>query len=444
MRFAACCAIGLLAAWLPYVLTLAPGNVHGDSLESITQMLKHGHPTTSHHPVFFTLLIGVFLKIGTILFGTVNSAVLFYNVFQMLLMIATIVIMLSYMHHLRAKRWILFAALLYFMFLPIFPTYAVTVWKDIIYSCMLLFLSLLLFEIVTVEYVRGVWFICFFAVGLGVMCARNNGLYAFAGVTVICVLGLRRYAKRLLPACVAAIAVYMAMNMAAIRVWNIHGDFVENLGIPLQQVAYTINNDGEFSEEDTEYLHALLPDHVWGYAYRPCLVDTIKWNPYFNMPLLNEQKPRFFKIWFNGLCDNFDEYVEAYLLATFGFWKPGVQNIYGYMETIISENDYGIEHMHLDEKLLGVSLMPYLGDNQIYIGSGTLLWLSLFGMILAVLRRRGAAMPYVPMLMNLLTVLIATPVAFSLRYVFVLALGIPFYLMVPFLLRSRMRTRENQ
>ena len=38
---------------------------------------------------------------------------------------------------------------------------------------------------------------------------------------------------------------------------------------------------------------------------------------------------------------------------------------------------------------------------------------------------------YIPPMVNWLTIIVATPVAFSLRYVYVFALGLPFYIIFP-------------
>ncbi|MBF1013231.1 MAG: hypothetical protein HXK83_09355, partial [Lachnospiraceae bacterium] len=46
---------------------------------------------------------------------------------------------------------------------------------------------------------------------------------------------------------------------------------------------------------------------------------------------------------------------------------------------------------------------------------------------------KGDWIIYLPALGNVLTVLIATPVAFSLRYVYVFAIGLPLYVLLPFL-----------
>ena len=434
VRFAAIASLCLLVGWLPYILTVAPGNIYLDSLESIGQMLEHGHPTSNHHPMFFTLLVGVFLKIGSVVFHSFNIGVLLFSLFQAVVMIFTIVCLLLMLYHKRVHKLVIAAALAYYMFMPYFPSYAMSMWKDVLYSCMLVLLSLLLMVLYERETADWKWFGCFFVVGVGTMMMRNNGIYVFAASAVLALFAMRRHAKRLIIAAAAALAVFVSLSSLATRVWNVHGDFVENVGIPLQQLGYAVNHDGEFSEEDWEYLYELAPKDVWGYAYRPCLVDPIKWNPFFNMDLLTQNKGQFFGVWLRGLQDNPMEYIDAYLLATHGFWKPFVQNLYGYMDVQMNENDFGIEFMDLFEKIFGFSLMPVLRDYPVIMGSGTLLWLCLLGCVLVCMQRMGGSVVCLPALLNWATVMIATPVAYSLRYVYAFALGLPLYLLLPLLL----------
>lgn len=436
LRFALLCAAALLLVWLPYILTVAPGNIYVDSLSSISQMLEHGHPTSNHHPMFYTLMVGVFLKIGNVVFGSANIGVLLYSLFQTGVMIFCIVSILTLMYHKRISKWIIGVSLMYFMLVPLFPNYAMSMWKDALFSCMLLLLSVVVYMLLSQKAGGWWWFVCYGAAGLGAMIFRNNGLYVFVGVTALLLWPLSRQIRRFACVSVCALVVYISTTSLATRVWNIYSDYVENVGIPLLQMGYTINHDGAFTPEEEAYLFRLMPEEVWNYAYRPCLVDGIKWNPQFDLEFLDETKGEFFKVWVGGLIKNPGEYVDAYLLATHGFWQPGVQNLYGFMDVQMNDNPYGIGFMDLFEKVFGFSIMPVLKDYPIFLGSGTLLWLVLLGMTAAWGQKTRNTLPYMPAMLNWATVMIATPVAYSLRYVFIFALGLPLYLTLPLMLEQ--------
>lgn len=443
-RMAGVFSLCLLVSWLPYMLTVAPGNIYVDSLQSIAQMLEHGHPTSNHHPMFYTLMIGVFLKIGTVVFGSANIGVLLYSLFQACVMIFVIVCVLLVLYEKRVPRLLIGVSLAYFMFMPYFPNYAMSMWKDVLYSCMLVLLSLLLYMLFERETADWKWFAAYGVVGVGTLMMRNNGIYVLPVASVMAAWMMRRHAKRLLISTAAAIAVFVSLSSLATYVWDVKEDFVENVGIPLQQLGYAINHNDSFSEEDREYLYRLAPRDVWGYAYRPCLVDPLKWNPQFDLELLANEKGQFFSVWLRGLLRNPVDYFNAYLLATHGFWQPFVQNLYGYMDVQMNDNAYGIGFMDLFEKIFGVSLMPILVDYPIIMGSGTLLWLCLLGGVLVLMRRWKACVVYLPALLNWGTVMIATPVAYSLRYVYAFALGLPLYLLLPLLLCAAKEKRGEE
>ncbi|MGC3333319.1 hypothetical protein ACPTFD_14800, partial [Enterococcus faecium] len=70
-------------------------------------------------------------------------------------------------------------------------------------------------------------------------------------------------------------------------------------------------------------------------------------------------------------------YTDAYILETFGFWVPGTKNCYGFLDTRVNTNNYGMKQVVLIEHLTGLSGMKKIIDAGVFFGSGTLLWLSI-------------------------------------------------------------------
>ena len=429
LSFAALAAAVLAVCWLPYLLALAPGNLLEDSTDSIHQMLAHGHPTSNHHPMFYTLAVGVFLKLGNVLFHSSNAGVLCFTLFQYAAMIVCVVCLLAYMCCRGVPRPIVGLALLYYAAAPFFPTYAVTMWKDIPYSCALLLISILLAEIARNRLFRGGQ-AALALLYLAAMMSRNNGLYVICALIPCSCLLCRKHWRSMLVSGICAVILFLALSMLAIRFWHIEEDFAESVGIPLQQIGYTLSEGGTFSPEDLAYLFRLCPQDVWRYAYRPCLNDPLKWNPQFDALFLCETKGQFFGVWLRTVLANPLLCLRAHLLATYGFWSPKAIHDWGYMYIEIHKNSSGIQYMNLLESLFGISLRPFISALPPLVGSGTLLWLSLAGFTLC-MKQKQSILPYLPALINSLTVFIATPAAFSLRYVYILALGLPLFLTLP-------------
>lgn len=477
----------LLVSWLPYLLSFAPGSVLDDSLASITPW-TNGTPLTNHHPVVYSLLVGGFVYLSKILPLSLNAAVFLYSLVQSVCLAGTLAALFYRLQRAGARRWVLAAGIAYAMIVPYFPAYAMILWKDPLYSCALLWLSMLLFDAVRKEGSPPdrAWQVRWFLALLGTAFLRNNGAFCLLFMAAALLLSGRR--KRFF--CTACMAVIVALLFFTVQhtVYPLchiaDTEYTEKIGIPLQQLAATVAYKGKMGEEEREFLFKIMPEQEWKERYAPCLADKIKWTDGANMEYISQNKHSFWKVWGTMLLKNPGIYLRAYGMDTFGFWVPGVQNRYGYVDLYITENDLGLHQTDLVQKLFGSSIRPLLKKRMIWIGSGTLLWMTLGGMLLSILCRKSTSRKisnskisnskisgskissskisgregsgskisgsktsgregekagggdwtiYLPALGNALTVFLATPVAFSLRYVYVFAIGLPLYVLLPFL-----------
>lgn len=424
----------LLLCWSPYLLSYYPGSVLADSLVSIRQALAE-HITSNHYPVAYSLLVGIFIKTGLLL-GNINTGVFLYSLFQSILMALTLSFTLVWLYRKGVCKPVLFIFFFFYAIMPFFPAYAIIMWKDPIYSCALLLLMILLFEVLATKGALLsspkiiVFFLLLFA---AVSFFRNNGIYTVILCSLILFAYYRKQIIRAFAAFLCFIGIYFVITVPIYQALGIESEFVESLGIPLQQLGSTIAAHGELTPAEEEFLFTLLPEENWRKDYRPCIVDTIKWDKEFNAAYLEENKGTFIKVWFSVLTRNFGTYVNAYCLETFGFWKPFVQNSYGYIDTYISDNELSIVPEDMFLRLFGVSIQEKLAQFRPMIGSGTLLWCFLICLYLCIMQAKKSGLILVPALANWLVILIATPVAFSLRYVYIFALALPVALCLPFL-----------
>ena len=462
----------LLVSWLPYLLSFAPGSVLDDSLASITPW-TNGTPLTNHHPVVYSLLVGGFVYLSKILPLSLNAAVFLYSLVQSVCLAGTLAALFYRLQRAGARRWVLAAGIAYAMIVPYFPAYAMILWKDPLYSCALLWLSMLLFDAVRKEggLSGRAWQVKWSLALLGTAFLRNNGVFCLLFMAAALLLSGQR--KQFF--CTACMTVIVALLFFTVQhtVYPLchiaDTEYTEKIGIPLQQLAATVAYKGKMGEEEREFLFKIMPEQEWKERYAPCLADKIKWTDGANMEYISQNKRSFWKVWGALLLKNPAIYLRAYGMDTFGFWAPGVQNRYGYVDLYITENDLGLHQTDLVQKLFGRTIRPLLKKRMIWIGSGTLLWMTLGGMLLSILCRKSTSRKisssnisgskissskisgskisggegekggkgdwiiYLPALGNALTVFIATPVAFSLRYVYVFAIGLPLYVLLPFL-----------
>ncbi|EGP4872595.1 hypothetical protein Q1I10_000244 [Enterococcus faecium] len=434
--------IFLVLCWLPYLLALYPGVVLPDSLSSVAQSMGDV-PISNHHPVLFTLLVKLFVH--DLPTDTINHGVFLFSIFQTLITASAISYSLCWLLKRHIHFFPVLISLCYFAFAPVFPIYALNMQKDTLFSIACFLFSLAVFDFIfqrekpTIPNQIYVIILALLTTYL-----RNNGIYVVIGTGLICgliILKQKRYQAFfqvvLGYTVIAGLLIHPLMARYAIPT-----ETAEQLGIPLQQISRTIVMDGDLSKKDKAFMNQLLPIKDYE-AYSPSLADSIKWHKNFNNEFLNTHKKEFLSLWARNLPSNIKIYTDAYILETFGFWVPGTKNSYGFLDTRVNTNNYGIKQVDLIEHLTGLSGMKKIIDARDFFGSGTLLWLAIGSALLAIFKKKYRyLLLFLPGMLVFATIMIATPVAFSLRYVFVLALGLPVYILSPFLLdkREKMKT----
>ncbi len=272
----------LMVAWLPYLLSFAPGAVLGDSFSSIEQHYTGEY--NNHHPVFYTLLVGFFLKIGDLV-GNINVGIFLYSCFQCCLLAMTLGYVVTFLARQKVNKIALGIITAFFALCPIFPSYAIIMWKDPIFSMALLFLGMMLFGFAKNNFQGLKWYhytllaLCTLAVAF----FRNNGVYILILLIPVFYLLFRKPALKTTLTILGALVVALIIQGPIYSALNIHKPSVEAFGVPLQQMAYAIStNEDSFTEEEKEFFGEIMPWESWKRAYTPLIVDNIKWDEDFN------------------------------------------------------------------------------------------------------------------------------------------------------------------
>ena len=424
----------LLVAWLPYLLTCYPGILYGDAYFTLTEFLEAGHPVDNHHPVLYTYLTAGAYYLGLAL-GDAAIGLYIFILLHTLVMALVISRVICFVYRRGAHGILVAAVMLFYAFVPVFPGYAVAFWKDPLYTCALTLLMLELYKFSSQDVsARNILLIALLSL---LSCfLRNNGIYVIIALSVCLVLSAVKYKVRIASVFVLLIAVYYLVTTVGYRSFDIKPKFVESVGVPIQQMASVIYYDGALSEEETEYLYELMPQWAWQEYYSPCIVDSIKWNYFFNEQFLDETKGEFLKTWFGVVVKNPVTVVRAYLMETHGFWVPGACDAYEYLDlnaaAKLEVGSLDIGYMDLFEKIFGFSIQDKLDALPENISAGTLFWITALGLLLVILKKRRSWIIYVPALANWITVMISAPCAYGLRYVYIFVFALPLFVLVPF------------
>lgn len=435
--------------WLLYTGTIAicyiivfliayPGSVLADSFSSIYQIIGQ-RELDNHFPIMYTLFVGIFMKIGEWI-GNYNIGVALYSIVQILIIAGILGYFVLWLKQKHVKSIYLLFTILYFIGNALFAIYALTMWKDPLFCIFLFLLMLKLYDIVESngkKLKQPGFIISMIILNLLIAFLRNNGVFIILLIAIVLAIKYRYSSKKFLIANVTSIIIILFIQ-GPIYTWlGITTPIEESLGIPIQQIAYTLSVDGEISEEDEAFLNEILPIEEWKSSYNVYIVDSIKWNENFDSDFLSEHNGEFIQVWLRMLLNNFPEYVKAYLLETFGFWSIETKSSYGFVDNYIYENEYNIHKVDLIQEATGLDLSGWI-ENTDFFGSGTLIWILIISaMMLYIQKKTTYIICLLPGAILWLSIMIATPVAFSLRYVFVLAYALPFILLLPVITKNK-------
>lgn len=431
------CTGGIIAAWLPHLLAFYPGVIIGDSLASIAQALGR-QPLDNHFPIMYTLFIKLCIKVGEGVGGDINTGVFIYSLIQYIVMAVIGGYVVTWLFYNKVKREICLIVEMFYAFCGIFAGYAVSMWKDPLFGAMETLLAILLLDnVCSGKIMERRFLIQWVLVGIFTVFWRNNGIYIFLFVGVaICITYWKKENMKRFLACTVLVAVgYVLVTGPIYTKNNIPKDtVVESMAVPIQQVASVVVSDYELTEEQKDFIFQILPEEDWE-SYVPTLVDRIKFHPNFNSVFFCGHLSEFLKIWAQLLIPNLDRYIKSYLMLTMGFWRSGIQNGAGYFYSPgVTENEFGIERTNLLQNVIDINWDGVLDKTRFFVCSGTLVWIMLMSLLFLMLQKekRKFILVLLPSIATWLTLMIATPIAFSFRYIFGLGYSLPIVLLLPF------------
>lgn len=432
------CTIIIVFAWLPQLLAYYPGVIIGDSLSSISQALGK-EPLGNHFPIVYTLFIKICLRVGMNI-QSINEGVFVYTIVQYLVMAASAGYVILWMYSHKINKNLCCLVLAFYSFCGIFSGYAISMWKDPLFGVAGVLMSLMILDVVLSngkELESWKFLIRYIFCGLFIIFWRNNGIYIFISASVaICVFYHKKRIKKFIITLFAVAAFFAFITGPVYKAYGIQKDtVVESLAIPIQQVAAVIVSNDKLTPEQEKVLFTILPEEDW-HSYTPALVDRIKFHENFNGKYLSENTGDFLKVWAQLLLPNLKTYISSYLMETIGFWLPGLQNGAGYFYSPgVTPNSFGIVRINLLEKITGYSFENILDIFRYFISSGSLVWIMFLSVFFLWLQKekRKFILVLVPALITWGTLMLATPIAFSFRYIFILAFGLPLYILLPFL-----------
>ena len=406
-----------------------PGTLSKDSMDQVIQTYTGVY--SNHHPFWHTMVIQLCLRVGMAVFGDINMAVSLYFVLQTVLMAASFGYVTMTLYQLGVpKLWIGVTLALYAL-MPYNIAYSSTMWKDVLFGGTVVAFLTAMLRILRKTGKKQIWNYVIFAVsGIGFCVWRSNGFLAILASFLVFSLVLFKDHKKLLLVLLGVIVTGWVMKGPVLNTLNVTDpDLVESLSIPVQQVARVIADGGELTTQEAELLDKVVDLDKVPELYDYDLSDPIKNeirrknNAYFE-----ENIGQYLQIWLQLLKRYPVEYVKAWVDQTRGYWGGGYSNwIFG---EFIVENDYGIFSAEQSGILFKINRMYFglIRNFELFqplhsIGLHT--WLLAIFCAVNLLKRRREWLLSVPLLMIILTLMVATPVAAEFRYAYAIFTSFP-------------------
>lgn len=433
------CSVLLFICWIPCFFVFCPGTITNDSMSCINQAIGRDC-LSSQQSVFYILLMKPFLLVAQSIGKSLGLGAAMFLLFQAAAMAALIGYFPCWLASKGFPRWVISLAMAYFILNPVFAMYSISMWKDILFSALLFVYVLNVYDI---QQSSGKWlesrscFPWFILSNVLLAFMRNNGYYIIFVTLIVIAVSYRKSWKRLVPAFLAVLIIIPVIQGPVYNACGVaQSPFAESVGIPLQQIGYTVKNNGKITPEQSKFLDQLLPLDEMKRAYTPDTSNGIKFYKDFNDSFLEKNKGQFLKVWGEMLAPNAGKYLKSYIMETLGYWHVGTTDwvlCYGVSPNLGESND-GIYMPNICNLAKNRSSIEQTFNNlqnvipilSWLVNIGFLFWTAAFSAMMLIIRKKGKVLlTYLPLLLLWGTLMVAAPTFCEFRYMFAFAIALP-------------------
>lgn len=434
----------ILLCWIPLFLAFFPGIVSVDSAVQLRQAVGEG-AWSNWHPVLHTLFVAVPVNIGMSIFGgDLTAGIALSTLLQMLLLSAIFGYVIKWVMELTQKKWIGYLLMAFFGICPIVACYAVTMWKDVLFSAVFLLLFVKLYDLVNVkrrgEFVRfgDLWPIFLLTLLTGFL--RNGGAIIVFVLLAVMWIYYKQSWKIVLVGFGGVIIIIMMIQGLVYKILNISSSpLMESLSVPAQQFAYLANSE-KMDDRMKEELAAFGSVDCLAEHYEPMNADPAK--NCFDYNEVNNNKIGFLTIWAKYLPNYLPEYIKAYVLHSYAYWY--IQGDVWALDFAHTHDEIWLKTSYNDKSLIGDTLkemveMVEKASTMVVWGGwinnvGIMFWGVFYMLMVFVYQKRYEMLiPLSGILAYMISLLVASPVSWIFRYVYSLLLIMPILMIVCFI-----------
>ena len=444
-------SFGIIAVvYLIYLFFVSyPANAYSDAWR-ITQCFTGYY--SNHTTVYHTYIIKACIEIGKKLFGNNTAGIATFNVVQILFMAFCFAYIIALLYKMHAPKWILIAVLLYYAIIPYHIFYSTSVNQNAMFGAATVLLTALLVQIMNSrESCRQIRLLAvgYFIISICFCLFRTNAYYAYCLFVFCLVLCLARLficshksgkCSRwtlykyfgLLTLSLVVVGICSILRGPMIRHLNVRQvDTVESLSIPIQQIARTIYDGKELSEEQRELLNNVVDLDQIPATYTSWISDPMKdlIRDRGNQDYISQHAGEFLHLWVILGFQYPGEYAKAWVDQTAGYWSLNTCSIDYYQDKVFTLEDYNIKGNIRSAFLNSVwDEYTYMFNHvyflRLFLCVGIQVWLMLILFFVNTLNHKNILW-LIPILGLWITLLIAVPVADELVYAYGILVTMP-------------------
>lgn len=360
--------ITMLVGWAIYIIAFYPTIITIDAYNQLKQffglnnyytdasiLLSEKMLITNHHPVLHTLLLGISVKFGQLIKND-NLGLFCYTILQGGILVSTLAYTLKYLKQQNVKNRFLYIVLAIYTLVPIFPFYAMTATKDVLYTSFVILFIIEIHKLLSRNKrisVKKVIYLILLSVLVSL--ARNNGIIIVIPIWLIMLFYNKENRKQILSILLsfALITVlYLQIILPYFKIAQISKR--EVLSIPFQQTArYVKYYNNEVTEEEKKAINNVLSYDIIQRVYIPTISDPVKGT--YNKNATKEDLYAYFKVWAIQFTKHPGVYLQATINNIYGYFYPSISQDYLYYQDINNPllkiiANYG--YMNFNEKFM--------------------------------------------------------------------------------------------
>lgn len=308
-------------------LALYPGEYGYDAGFQIMEILEKDVQITSHFSLLFSFILAKVVNLGKVLFGSYQVGFGIYCFLQMTFLSYVATKITVFCTKRIPNKIIYFINVLFFSFFPLYTLMSISAAQDSVFAGLFCLIILNVIELIEN---KDYWKNKLKPISLGILIfllclIRNNGFYCILISIPFIFLACKNKKVVVLLIFIIPLFAYKIYSGPVFNILDVTktDTFREMLSIPSQQFARVYNyNLKVFSKEKLKQLKKFYPEinDFKYYTYRQSIADPTK--SVLNNKYVKSNLKDYISLWTSIGVKDPENYVEAFLLNSLGFWYP--------------------------------------------------------------------------------------------------------------------------